>query len=81
MKRVYLEAKTDYYANKNYGIVEGELLTFKEYQRLGLNNKDIRFFEMVELDSKDTYRSFGIRLSTRFAEKRYLTADEREKYL
>ena len=81
MKRVYLEAKTDYCANKNYGILKGELMTFKEYQRVGLDSRDMRFFEMVEMDTKDTFVSFGVRKPVRFAEKRYLTADEREKYL
>ena len=81
MKKVYLESKIDIGVNKNYGVIKGELLTFAEYARLGLNSNDIKWFDMVEIDTKDTYISFKVRKPLRFANKRYLSEDEKEKYL
>ena len=80
MKKIYLEAKCDLATSRNYGIVAGELITFRKFNSLNLRDSDLRFFDAVELDERDTYTMFGVRKPARCAQKRYLTADEMEKY-
>lgn len=80
MKKVYLKVKHDMTINK-YGLIEGELLTFPQANRIGVKDGDMKWFDMVECDTKDTYIMFGVRKLNKTAQRRILTADEREKYL
>lgn len=79
MKRVYFRCKADISVN-NTTIFAGQLLTIAQFNRM-CNDNDVKYFDMLEVDDKETYQMFGIRRLERYARPRYFTADEKEKYL